>query len=274
MKPTTPSFALPCSAATSGRPSASRPRTGDLEGEHLPQLGPAWGACRSAIEQPKRSRSSSGRYTRPQARSSLTSWQCSASCSAVQMLSERRTVSTLAARTLRAPAPDGVRRECAVGAQLLPGLITLDALVGAVGLDQPQERLARQAAFAERWLQGDEQRMLRPAREGQVRSPAASPELPADRRERVPELVHEPGEPVDREQVGALATRQQATGYGEVLAARTRHHCAGAGTPLGSCASSVTPAARPLRRAGHPVPSPQRRDSAERHDREDQPVEW
>ena len=77
-------------APISGAPASSSSRArADLEGEQRAhRLAGVLARAARAVVQPKRSRSSRGRYTRPAARSSATSWQCSVSCRPVQIESD------------------------------------------------------------------------------------------------------------------------------------------------------------------------------------------
>lgn len=70
----------------------------------------------------------------------MTSWRCSAICSAVQTASERRIRSGLAVPVIcRTKPADGVGRELAVGEQVRVGPVAADLLVLPVGLDEPEE---------------------------------------------------------------------------------------------------------------------------------------
>ncbi len=126
---------------------------------------------------------------------------------------------------------DGVGRQRAVAAQLLPAPIGRRALVEPVCVDQAHERLARERVASQRGRQRDEQRVRGGAREGAVELGFG----PVERLQTVAlvgvaELVDEPREAVDRDQAGALLACQQPARDREVLRARARQDgCRGGG---------------------------------------------
>ena len=151
---------------------------------------------------------------------------------------------------------DGVGRQLAVAAQLLPGLIPVDALVHAIGLDQAHERLARQLAFAQRRLQAFAAAGARPRRERPGRDPASShPARPDDRRRRSRRARRPDGRSrTAASRCASQASPEQPAGHGEVLALRSRHDRPGCGEVhrwLGLVGRSLAaPGGRPRRWRG------------------------
>jgi hypothetical protein len=123
---------------------------------------------------------------------------------------------------------DGVRGEVAVTEQGLPRVVPRDALVDAVGLQQPREGLAWQRALPQDGLQAHEQRVARLAGIRAVElllQPREGREAVGGRAIiHVAQFVREPRDTVDRQQRLAQALRQRAAGDGEVLPVRARHH--------------------------------------------------
>ncbi len=123
----------------------------------------------------------------------------------MQTESDRRTRHGSAAPKIPSTSsPTGSAESAAVALQLLPGLIAGYTLVDAVGLDQPANGSRGSSRARSDRLQGHQNRVAGLAVEGPVElllEPVQR--LQAIARERVAELVHEPGEAVDREQVRA-----------------------------------------------------------------------
>ncbi len=159
---------------------------------------------------------------------------------------------------------DRVGRERAVAAQLLPGPIARDALVGAVGLDQALERLARQRSrpatvCARRCISGCSAHVVR--RRARVRlQPVERGQAIA--RRAVAELVDEAREAVHGQQVGAHA------------GAAARGWRRGSSRPrrVPSPPARSGPAARP-RPAASSASATSHPAASERHHRKREPVE-
>ena len=116
----------------------------------------------------------------------------------------------------------------AVAEQVLEALVAARALVAAVGLDQAQEGIAREPADGDAARETHHQRVRGPAGKGAVElrlEPVERGQAVAG--ERVAQLVHEPREAVDGEQVLAHRGRQDAAGDGEVLGPGARHDGSG-----------------------------------------------
>ena len=106
----------------------------------------------------------------------------------------------------------------------------MHALIGAVGLDQTREGLARERALVQRGLQAHEQRVLgAPLKRAVEVSLQLLKRGQAVARGGVAELVDQACEAVDRQQVRAHTPGQQPARDREVLAPGARHHGAGAG---------------------------------------------
>src|SRR5205807_8286688 len=124
-------------------------------------------------------------------------------------------------------APDRVGGELAVGQEVLDGLVRVDLLVLAVGGDQGAQRGGGDVAGADGVRQAPQEGILRFAglavvdavdlrvQPVQERQPIAG--------RLVPDVVHKPGESVQRREVRALAPGQYAAGHGEVLVRRLGH---------------------------------------------------
>jgi len=120
-------------------------------------------------------------------------------------------------------AADRIGGEAAVVEELGLRRVAGDALVAPVRLDEPREGLARERALAERRREALQERVMGEVREGAL-------EVLLQRVERggaiarvlVAEVVREPREAVDREEVSPRRARQDAQRDREVLGAGAR----------------------------------------------------
>lgn len=130
---------------------------------------------------------------------------------------------------------DGVGGQLAVGEQVVVGLVAGDELVLAVGGDQAEEGLGGERAAADRGLEAAQQGVARGPVEDpvQVGLEGVQEEHPvlgllgrhaeqpgvgsAGGQVAVADVVDEPGESVDRDEVGAPVLGQEERSHGEVL---------------------------------------------------------
>ena len=136
----------------------------------------------------------------------------------------------------------------AVLLQVVPGLVLRDPLIHPVGLDQPQERLARQVELSDRRLELPHHR---PGRRAEVAGVELALELVEERKPvalgLVAQDVDEPGESVDGAQVRPQRTGEEQRRDREVLGPRPRGDL---GRFHGSYDCAVAEAASNRRRRG------------------------
>ena len=123
---------------------------------------------------------------------------------------------------------DGSRRQHAVRRQVVEGRIPRHALVLAVRLDQSAERGQGEAEPGDGRRERAEHRVFRGAERGSIELRFGPVELGQP----VPlglvaDVIDEPGEAVDGEQMGPHGAGQRARGHREVLRTGLGHHIGG-----------------------------------------------